>query len=230
MAKKIAIKDAATAVLNFPGVQDKLIALFMGLFTKLLTRKPAAPATPLPPVITAPVPNPNQIDPDLIDDVIPSPPSDGKRKVTTVKLSLAGGQLSKQRFPNAPNGGLLPGDVLHAVVAGKTALNYGSKAWFDLTAYDQDGKEFLPGDVIAYGLCYRTEHHIGDSFIKGHGGEPQNPTPGYETQDGDVGNGITSWKSTLGFKHQVKFHAEGSYKCSGSVDGVESNSFTVKVS
>ena len=229
MAKKTAIKDAATAVLNYPGVQDKLIALFMGLFTKLLNRQ-KPPAAPLPPVITAPVPNPNAADPDLLDDVIPSPAADGTRKVTKVKLSLTDAQLNKGRFPNAPNGGLLPRDVLDNIVAGRTALNYGSKAWFDLTAYDQKGVEFLPGDVIAYGLQYKTEHHIGDAFIKGNGGAPQQPAEGYQTQDGSVGNGISSWIATLGFKHQVKFHGEGTYKCTGSVDGVESNSFTVRVS
>lgn len=227
---KSKIGDVATAIINNPQVKDKLLGWLMGFINQLLSGKRKEEVPPLPPVITEPVRNPNGTDPDLIDDVIPSPNVPG-RKVTSVKLTLAGGQLNKQRFPNAPNGGLLPMDYLRQVQAGKLALNYGSKFWLDLTAYDQVGKEFLPGDVISNDLCYQTEHHAGDAFIKGHGGQPQVPTDGYETNDtNEIGNGISSWIATLGFKHQMKAHGEGTFECWGSVGGVRSNSFSIRVS
>ncbi len=227
--KKGPIEDVANVILNAPGVKEKGLELLMGLISKLLNKKPK-PVDPVPPVVTKPVPNPNQVDPDLIDDVIPSPAPTEKRTVKEVKLTLAGGQLNKQRFPDAPNGGLIPMAELHQIQAGKMAINYASKIWLDLTAYDQHGKEFLPGDVIAFDMCYATEHHCGDAFIKGNGGSPQNPAQ-YEAEDtSEVGNGISSWIATLGFKHQMKVHGEGSFECWGSVKGIKSNSFTIKVS
>lgn len=228
--RKGPIEDVATSILSDPANQKAVFSFLWNLIQGLFKKKEPVPA--LPPVVVVPVPNPGSVTPpDLIDDVIPAPPA-ADRVVTSVKLTLAGGQLNRQRFPNAPNGGLLDMSYLKQVQAGKMALNYGSKFWLDLTAYDQNGREFLPGDVIAYNLCYQTEHHAGDAYIKGHGGTAQRPTDGYETNDtNEIGNGISSWVATLGFKHQMKAHGEGEFRCSGSVGGVEAgNPFTIRVS
>lgn len=224
------IKDAAGSILNNSEFQQNILMAIVGLIGKLFNKQNKPAPEPLPPVITKPVPNPGETDPNLPDDVIPGPPA-SNRRVKNVRLRLAGAQLNRQRFPEAKNDGLIPGSDLRQIEAGAMALNYASKFWLDLTAYDHDGKEFLPDAVISHGLCYRTEHHAGDAFIKGHGGEPQQPTEGYETNDtNEIGNGITSWISTLGFKHQMKAHAEGTFECWGMVDGVRSNSFTIRVS
>lgn len=190
-----------------------------------------------PPVIVkpgdTPTPKPVQPDPDFPDDNIPSPVPAG-RKVTTVRCNLSRVQYNRSRFPNEYNHDN-PFGLDHRkgeIQAGTANMAWGSKFWLDLTAYDQDGKEFFPDDVIAADLEYETEHHAGEAFIKGHGGDKGAPTPGYETNDTDeVGNGITAWVSSLGFLHQMKAHQDNtSFECWGKVGGVESNRFTIKVS
>ena len=221
------VDDAAAIVMANPEQTAKIFSFLFGLIKSLLTKKP----TPvLPPVVVKPVPNPNAIDDEFPDDVIPAPRPNQGRTVTKVECKLARVELNKHRFPDAPDGGLLPPEVRKDITDGKTAMNYASKFWIDLTAYDQHGKEFLRGDVLAYNLQYRTEHHAEDAFIRGNGGPALDPAQ-YEAVDTDVvGNGISAWISSMGFLHQFKAHGEGQYEIWGKVNGVESNRFTIKVS
>ncbi len=183
------------------------------------------PTTP----ITKPVPTGF---PD--DDFIPAPPNTEDREVVRVECKISRVQLQKARFPDAyENGkdGLVEGEALRDINSGQTPMNYGSKFWVDLTAYDRAGKELYRDAVIALSLQYRTEHHAGDAYIVGNGGQPGAPKPGYKTNDTDlVGNGITAWTSSMGFLHQFKSHAEGNFEVWGSVDGVESNRLNIRVS
>lgn len=200
-----------------PGLLEKLVDLLSGLFKR--KQKPVAPASPTG----------GDPDDDFPDDTIPAPTA--PVTISKVRLKLARVQLSKQRFPNAPDGGLLKPEDVRAIEAGTANMNYGSKFWLDLTAYDQNGLEIMRDRVITNDLCYKTEHHCGDAFIIGHGGTDQNPTAGYETNDtNEIGNGDTAWRSSCGFLHQMKAHGQGSFLCFGKVVGMESNSFTIKVS
>lgn len=210
-------------VLKNPALLEKVFGFIKGLFNK--KPKPDKP-------VTKPVGG--DVDDDFPDDTIPAPPSAKKVKVARVAYKLSRGQFNKKRFPDqytASNPqGLFDDDYKRQVQNGGSAP-YGSKLWFDLTAYDEQNHEIQRDRVIAGKLAYKTEHHIGDAFIIGKGGSPDSPTAGYETNDTDaMGNGISAWLSSLGFLHQVKAHGEGTFECWGSVDGVESNHFTIGVS
>lgn len=221
-------------ILSNPETQQQifgaLFALISGLFKKKEKPPVVLPGEP-------PQPNPNQANDDFPDDVISAPSQEG-RKVTKVVAKLIRAQYSRQRNPEMyspkhnPKGwqqGLY--DNPRQYEGGKSAINIGAKGWVDATAYDADGNEFLRDAVIAAGLQYKTEHHVGDAYIKGNGGAPQSPAEGYETNDTDlVGNGISAWISSMGFLHQVKFHGEGKHEVFVVVDGVKSNSFAVRVS
>lgn len=203
---------------NNPGLLGKVLDLLGGLFN----RKPK-PAD----VVTTPAGG--NTEDDFPDDVIPAPPT--KAKVAKVRLKLARVQLNKQRFPDAPNGGLLDPETVRKIQAGDTAMNYGSKFWLDLTAYDEAGLEITRDKVLAAGLQFQTEHHCGDAYIIGKGGSGNEPNAGYETNSTDqIGNGDTAWRSSLGFLHQMKAHGQGEFLCSGKVASVDSNKFTIKVS
>lgn len=180
-----------------------------------------------------PVTKPTGGDPDddFPDDVIPST-GNGGRVVATVRLKLARIQLNKQRFPEAyadGQNGLVPNPGSYE--GGSESIPYGSKIWLDLTAKDAEGREWLRGDILEAKLGFKTEHHCGGAFIKGKGQDAQgNPNPGYEVNEAKgVGNGITAWLSSKGFLHQMKVNQEGEFDCVGFVDGVESNSFTIRV-
>jgi len=219
---------------NNPAVQSALAGLLAQLFTAipgllvgLFKKKPQVP-------IEVPTPATEQPDEEFPDDTIPDPPPG--REVKRVRLKLARAQYNKQRFPEKyKNGGdgLYSNEDLRAIEAGESALNYASKFWLDLTAYDSENKEFLRPAVLSHGLAYKTEHHCGDAFIAGFGPDEKNEdgTPKAEVvATNEIGHGITAWNSSFGFLHQLKAHREGEYLCVGSVDGVQSNSFKIKVS
>lgn len=216
---------------NNPAVQSALSAIIAQLLTALpgliagiFTKKPKV-------LVTVPTPAPVQIDEDFPDDTIPEPKAG--RTVVSVRLKLARAQYNKQRFPDQYVGGkdgLYSPSELRAIESGGSALAYGSKFWLDLTAYDADDREFLRPAVLAFDLAYKTEHHAGDAFIAGDGGVDGVFNP-YDANDtNEVGNGISAWITSLGFLHQMKAHREGTYECYGSVGGVESNHFNLKVS
>lgn len=223
-------------ILNDPTVKQSLINEILkfigGLFHK--APKPPAPVVPIK-VIT---PNPVQPDPAFPDDHFPVPVTHA-RKVTTVKLALTRAQYNRERFPEKytddnPDG-LYSQEELRAIQAGDSKLNWPSKFWLDKTAYDAEGHEFLRPDILAFGLAFKDETHVGECFIKGHGAEPDgSPTPGYETNDTDaIGHGEAAWLSSLGSLVQFKAWpaADGkSFECWGSRDGVKSNTFTISVS
>lgn len=214
------------AILSNPKIQEAVLEKILGAILGIFKKKPVLQPG------DKPVPNPNTADhSEFPDDVIPPPVPIVTRKIKEVRIVTSRLQyahsLNPEMYTPDNKDGLYSNP--RSYEGGKDAINIGAKGWFDLTAFDFDGKEFLPDAVAAYGLCYKTEHHIGDSFIKGNGGTPGNPNEGYETQDGQVGNGITSWRSTNGFMHQVKFHGEGTWEVWGSVGGVESNRFIIRV-
>lgn len=217
-------------VLSNPETQKKVLSAIFGFLVGLFKKKQQAP--PVLPGGT-PTPNPNQHSDEFPDDTIPAPPDTSRRKVTRVEARLTRLQWNRQMHPEKYDGregtdGLYENP--RSYEGGRDAINIASKAWIDLYAYDQFGKEFLRDAVVAQGLQYKTEHHVGEAYIKGKGGQPGAPTPGYETNDtNEVGNGITAWESSMGFLHQVKLHAEGTFEVYGVVDGVESNHFTIRV-
>jgi hypothetical protein len=221
--------DLVGSLLKNPEIQQSIVAALLGLLTSALGKllhKKDAPTTPV--VIPTPAPNPTTGGP-FLDDTIPAPAA--TRKVVKVVGKLARVQLNHQRFPDAPNGGLYDDVALKSAQAGGN-IPFGSKIWLDATAYDAEGKEFLRDAVLSHGLAFKTEHHCGGAFIKGHGADAQGqPIAGYETNDNEnVGNGISAWISSLGFLHQMKAHGEAQNDAWVVVDGVESAHFPVNVS
>jgi hypothetical protein len=222
------------AILNDPQIRQTLLNVFLGWITGLLHPKAKAPVVPATKPVLAPV----QISQEYPDDIIPNPKPVG-RSVVSVELKLGRAQYNKERFPEQYTEdnpfGLYSGADLRAIQDGSKNLNWGSKLWLDLTARDQNKAELLRPDILTLGLAFRTEHHCGDAFIKGHGpGADGGPQAGYETNDTDaIGNGEAAWISSLGFLHQMKAFAgadNGEFECWGSVGGVESNRFTIRVS
>lgn len=226
-------------VLNQPGVRESLIreavSALTGWIRGLFNRNPRPPA-PAQPVV-APQPAAVQPDPQFPDDHIPRP--EAERRVTKVRIKLERVQVSRERFPQLYTEdnpfGLVPA---RPIQDGQTQMNWGSKFWVDLTAYDQDGHEFLRPDVLKYSLAFNTEIKVGDAFTKGLGpatsGSDQ-PKAGYEqVSTNAIGQGITAWLSTLGFMHQFQAFAAADrqkFTVSGSVDGMEAeNPFTIGVS
>lgn len=213
------------------GLLDMLLKLVIGWFTK--SPKPVAPQKPVEPN----KPTPAGGDDDFPDDHIPRPTAG--RKVAKVTLHLARAQYSRERFPQEYNAnnpfGLVSQGELKEIERGNGALTWLSKFWLDLTAYDEQGHEFVRADVLTLGLAYKTEIRCGDAFIIGRGADAEGqPVAGYETNDTDqIGNGITAWLSSKGFLHQMQCFAAAdgeTFHCSGSVNGVRSNEFDIKVS
>lgn len=219
-------------VVEHKDLVGKLIGLIAGLF-----KHGDKPKTH----VEAPTPSPAPQEEDFPDDVIPVPA--GQRKVDTVRVRLSRVQLPKSRFPEEytkenPFGLVRPGPIAD----GSSAMNWGSKFWLDITAYDQEGKEFLPEAVMAYGLAYKTEFRIENEAgavviaVKGVGADAAgNPVAGYVMEGSEeIGNGATAWISTNGFLHQMKTWpaSDGhTYTATAAVDGVGSkNRVTFKVS
>jgi len=225
--------DLAGGVIASPVVQDivtKLIGMaLLALFGLLQKRPPKAPPQP----IVTPTPAPGGDVDGVPDDLIPEPPK--TRAVERVRLKILKAQYSRARFPEqyTPENpfGLYPQAYLRRVEAGEESIAWASKVWTDLTAYDADGKEFLPPAVLKFGLAFQTEHELDGASIVGAGIEPSGEPKPYEAESSDdVGNGITAWLSSNGFVHQFKVHGEGAFEARGAVAGVESNHFTVRVS
>lgn len=218
-----------------PQLQGALVSFIVSLLAGLIARatqpRPAAPVAP----VVAPVPSPVPAAPGFPDDVMPAPKT--ARKVGSVRLRLARAQYSRERFPEQYTEdnpfGLVPQGELRACMDGSSALNYGSKFWLDLTPFDVNGREITRPEMIAMGLSFRTEHHAGAAFIVGAGELPNAPgePADYKTEDTDaVSNGITAWKSSLGYLHQMKAWGEGTFECWGMVGDVRSNAFALRVS
>lgn len=232
------------AAVLVPALAGSLGSLLPMLLPLLLKRgggsdgaKPEAPAAPLPSM-----PLPSLIDEDIPD---PRPAALEPFKVVRVRAALCDVQLQFSRFPKAytednPHG-LASREELAAIVAGKTAMCYGSKFWLDLTAlYLRNGleEEVRPALVREHGLQYQTEFHalvngVEHTFLLGHGGQPGAPNP-YEVGSGPtVNQGTSCWASeaTLGFKHQFKAWGESNdVEVWGKVAGVESNHIRFRVS
>lgn len=228
----------AKDLLNQPGVKESLIKEAVNFLKGLVGRlfgggKPKPPVVPV--VVATPV-TPTTAEDDFPDDHIPVPAAD--RKVTTVRLRLARAQYSRQRFPNEFTNdnrmGLYSQEDLNKIESGQQALNWQSKFWLDLTAYDAAGKEFLRDAVLSYGLAYKNEIHAGGCFVKGAGATPDGQPNPYSAEDtNEIGHGDTAWISSLGFLTQFKAWpaADGkTFECSGSVNGVASNVFSIRVS
>lgn len=221
------------AVAGNPKIQSAILGLVVDALMMLVRRFTNRPALPPAGVVTKPRPSAADQDPAFPDDVIPY--TGAKPTVSKVRLKLARVQLNRKRFPDAYTKenpfGLLPSEEVRKAEAGKQAIPYDSKVWLDLTAYDADGEELQRDRVIAAGLAYHTAHRVGEASIVGGGanadGQPYEPTMRDTEQ---VSNGWTAWETSLGFLHQIKVREEGSYRCSGSVGGVESNTFTIRVS
>lgn len=208
------------ALLSNPELLGKIASAIGSLFKHAPAPVPAAP-------VTVPTPIPGRDSGAFPDDYIPAPSKE--RKIARVTIKLARIQLNGQRFPDAPDNGLVPVTPEHET--GAEAIPYASKIWFDLTAYDEAGKEFLRDAVIAANLCYQTEHFVGDAHAKGLGGSFGSPNPGYLLDEtNSIGLGSTAWISSGGFLLQTKAHEEGTYEAHGFVGGVQSNSITFKVS
>lgn len=232
-SKSINPGDIIKIAAENPQLIQMLVGLIGSLLGGLFNRKPKPP-TPMVPV-DKPTPREDSDD-DFPDDIIPTPKVGAK--VSTVVLKLARAQYQKDRFPEMyteenPQG-LYSNKEKAAIEAGHTALNWGSKFWLDLTAFDEKGQEFTRDRVLAEGLSFKTEHHVGDAFIKGHGAAPDGqPKAGYETNfTEEVGGGDAAWRSSLGFLMQFKSHVDAdgkAFRCIGSVNGVTSNEFVIRI-
>lgn len=204
------------------GLLAQLLGAIPNLVTGLFNKKPKTP-------VTVPTPSPAPQDSEFPDDTIPAP--QGNVKIAKVRLKLARAQYNKQRFPEqyTPENlfGLYSNDDLRMIESGEQALNYGSKFWLDLTAFDDKNKEIMRDRVLSMGLAFKTEFQCGEASIKGNGSEAN-----VEVVDSnEIGNGITAFNSSLGFLHQMKAHGEGEFECSGSVDGIKAEQvFTIRVS
>lgn len=188
-----------------------------------------------------PVPNVGVVDRLPDDDHIAAPPIvvANARKVASVRLRIQKAQYSRERHPDAYTEdnplGLYQGDLAR-FEHGAEAINFESKVWLDLTAFDQDGKEFLGGDLVAAGLSFRGEHVITDEAgrvtrITGKGQRPDgSPEPWEQVEETSVGLGEKSWINSLGCNEQVKVWREGTFRVVGSIGGVKSNDLTIRVS
>jgi hypothetical protein len=222
-------------ILGNPAVQETIVKALIGLLLGFIERlmHPPAPAPVVPP--TQPIPAQVQPDPAFPDDHHPAPPQ--KREVGRVRLKLARGQYQRERFPEKytednPQG-LIEQDYLQKIQAGESALPWGSKFWLDLTPYDTVGRQITRPEMIAMGLAFFTEHRCGGAFIAGNGvlpGSPLEPNPWQARDTEEISNGISAWKSSLGYLHQMRAWKEGSFEVQGRVADIWSEAFTLKVS
>lgn len=219
-----------------PQITEQVVALALPFLLKALSDFLNRKATP-----ANPVPKPEQRDPDnpkLLDDtVVPTPkvaPSvPSVPKVASIRVNLIKGEFSRELFPeefDKPSHGLIKD--LDGIQSGAQAINVGSKLWVDITPYREDGTEIRRSEVEAAGdPLYRATHRAGETFIRGGGGKPGQPNPGYTTGDSpQVGNSISAWKATNGYVQMFKFFEEGEYVISAELEGVQGKSFTVRVS
>lgn len=220
-----------------PNVLEAILSKLTAIVVALLSR-PAKPVPPQAPVVQPNPPRPSGGGTDQFpDDTIPRPPV--ARTVATVHLGIARAQYSRERFPEKYTEdnpfGLYTDAECRAFERGENAINWGSKVWLDATAKDVDGHEFLRPDVMALGLAFNTEHHLGDCFIRGRGADENGqPKPGYVTEDTNaVGQGISAWLNSKGFMQQFQFFTSadgGAFAAFALVNGVKSNEFTIRVS
>lgn len=231
------LMEALKAMLSDPDTQKKLLGALVGLLGGLFTSKPA----PIKPV-TKPEPSPGPQDPEFPDDIIPAPV--GEVKVKRVRLKLARAQYSHQRNPemygeptqenpDRNKQGLVSNARLRQIEAGEAFLNYASKAWYDITAYDEKDHEILRDRVLSSGLAYKTRFEFNDNgFYQGNGAEEGTGLPMEPTHEDPAGMtyGWEAWRSSLGFLLQTKHHEEGTYTVRAEVAGVKSNAITIKVS
>lgn len=223
------LMEALKTMLSDPEFQKKILGSLLGLVAGLVA-KPAAPKPTKP--VTEPTPSTAPQDEEFPDDIIPAPA--GEVKVKSVRLKLSRVQLSKQRFPEeyTANNPFGLDERKAEIEAGKANMNYGSKAWYDITAFDEKGHEILRDRVLAAGLAYKTRFVFNDNgFYQGNGavedGQPVEPT---HADPAGMTYGWEAWRSSLGFLLQTKHHAEGEYTVRAEVGGVKSNVLTIKVS
>ncbi len=225
--------DVLGSLLTNPAAQNLILqglVALVGAIAGLFKKGPPAP----PPVhVPSPAPAPGGTVGGFPDDTIPEPTP--TRTVKSVRLRLARAQYSRERFPeqytDANPDGLYSDADLRKAQAGEQAINFGSKVWLDLTAFDEDGREFLRPAVLAHGLAYQTSHACGDASIMGRGADAAGqPLPYDQAQGEHVTGGISAWVSSLGFLMQFKVHREGSFPCGGRVANVGAEGFTLKVS
>ncbi len=154
-----------------------------------------------------------------------------------VTLALRQAQYNRGLFPEQyteanPFG--LYADPM-GMVSRDEAFNRLSKLWFDLTAFDADGRELGGTQLTAAGLAYRTEHNFtaadGESFfIRGKGQRPDGRPEEWEQRDGAIGFGQQSWIDSLGCNVAAKAWGEGTFTAVGSIGDVASNSLRFRVS
>jgi hypothetical protein len=157
------------------------------------------------------------------------------RRVHSVTLRLMRAQYNKELFPKMYNPdnpqGLYKNALLPEIQRGLRRLNRESNVWLDLTARDQNGAEFLRDAVDAFGLAFRTRHEVAEGFIEG-GGVKEDGAPDEWTKVNPDGANLSEhvWIDSRGFTLRAHLSREGDFVCSGSVAGVKSNTFTLKVS
>lgn len=173
------------------------------------------------------------------DEHIPPPAvvSAAAIKPARVTLRLRQAQFNRDLFPDAytadnPMG--LYRDPM-GMVASDNAFNRMSKLWFDLTAFDSNGRELGGNELTAAGLAYVTEHNFvaenGEAFyIRGKGQRPDGAPNEWEQRDGAIGFGSTSWIDSLGCNVAAKAWGEGTFVARGSIGGVDSNPIKFRVS
>lgn len=221
------VKIDGNQIVQIVGVLQQLglLDLVANMIKNALTKKAEpkeAPLVPGPaptPGIPGPIPAPSASTP--VGDEAP-------RKVARVGLVV-----QKAVFPDET---LYEGDraPMKLVNAGEN-FNFGSSLWLDLTAYDENGDEWMGHSLVAADLDYRTRHEVYKdgvriAFIQGQGGEPGNPADWTQQNSEEVSFAQRAWKDSIGFNARTRFHKEGTYVVVGYVNGVESNRLTIRVS
>jgi hypothetical protein len=208
--------------------QQFLTMLFQA-FMGLINKKPKDPVVVTPPA----TPTPN------VPTSIPAPPASSPepgevgRRVSRVRLKVA-----MAEFADAP--GHMYTDAQQRIDT-KSNFNFGSKLWLDLTAFDEESEEWRGHSIIAADLEYRTALEIYKNgaliaFIRGQGGDEQNPRDWQQQVSDDVHFGQRAWKDSVGFNTRTVFDGEGVYDVVGYVMDpvskamVESNHLEIHVS
>jgi len=196
------------------------------------------------------VPPPAGMPPRLPDDVVILPPTSTLPALTISRVThvIRQAQYSAKLFPDAytpdnPYG--LYKDPM-GMVARNEAFNRETKFWFDLTAYDQNGRELDGARIIANKLAYKTRHAVTNlatggvteivgppdgTLLPGSTPEKPKPMPGYtQSEEAGFGLGITPWEDSVGFNAPMKAYAEGEFRADADLDGHDAEPFNFRVS
>lgn len=232
-AQNALVNSIVNAFIN--AVKDAAPGIIAGLFNSIFHKKPKQIPVPPPdapeptPGVPVPIPTPSQSTPN---PAVPSP----ARRIARVVLRLRQAERPDMTTPERLQD---PGNLYDnpmGMVANGEAFNYGTAAWFDQTAYDENGDEWQGNSILAADLDYRTRHEIRQggsviAFIQGEGGEGEGQPHDWKQQNAnEISWAQRSWKDSLGMNARVRMGAEGTFEVQSWFNGVASNTLIVRIS